>query len=147
MKKTFRVEGLKELEKALLELKTATARRLVRKNLMAAAEPMADAARALVPDDPATTGYDLGRSIAVSTKLSRRQRKKARRIVKSGVEVFMGSGPLPHAHLQEFGTVNHAAQPFMRPAWDAHKDGVVDAMREATWADIEMIAKRNARKV
>ena len=27
-----------------------------------------------------------------------------------------------HGHLQEFGTVNHAAQPFMRPATRLNRD-------------------------
>lgn len=31
----------------------------------------------------------------------------------------------PHAHLQEFGTLNHSANPFIRPAYDQEKTKVV----------------------
>jgi HK97 gp10 family phage protein len=31
----------------------------------------------------------------------------------------------PHAHLQEFGTVNHSAKPFMRPGYDEEKTKII----------------------
>lgn len=146
MRVTFKVEGLKELERALLQLKTATAKRLMRKVLMAAAQPVADDAYGLAPDDPSTQGRDLKASIGVGTQLSKRQRRLARRMSRSGVEVYVGAGAMPHAHLQEFGTVNHPAHPFMRPAWDSNKDGVMESVKAGAWAEIEKVAERERKK-
>src|SRR5688572_2776800 len=114
--------------------------------------PVADTARALAPDDPETGGYDLRNSIAVSTKLSARQRKAKRRAIKSGdaeksfAEIYAGAGPLPQAHLQEFGTVNHPPQPFLRPAWDQHKGGVLETIKRDLGGMIIAAAKRVAAR-
>ncbi len=146
MRVSFKVEGFKDIENALIELKTATAKNIAKKVLIKAGKPIADAAIAYAPDDPATNGYDLKRSIAVSSKLSRRQKKMARRTVKSGVEVYVGAGPLPQAHLQEFGTVSHPAHPFMRPAWDANNGKAFNSIKADMWTEIEAAANRAARK-
>src|SRR5690606_2344940 len=65
---------------------------------------------------------------------------------KTLVEVFVGAGPVPHAHLQEFGTAHHGPQPFARPAWDAAKGGAIDTVKSEMWSEIEKAAKRLARK-
>ncbi|WP_274875080.1 HK97-gp10 family putative phage morphogenesis protein [Sinorhizobium meliloti] len=49
---------------------------------------------------------------------------------KASAEVFVGAGPVPHAHLQEFGTSRHGPQPFARPAWDAGKNQVLDTIKD-----------------
>lgn len=158
---TVKIDGLRELEKALSELPKATGKSVLRRVLVKRAQPVADAMRALTPDDPATGGYDLKRSIAVGTKLSRRQAKLHRAASgggprmtaagwradpKTAVEAFVGAGPLPHAHMQEFGTIDDAPQPFARPGWDATKAGVLDGLKDDLWAEIEKSAKRLARK-
>lgn len=161
MAQTVRVEGLRELEAALKDLSKATGKSVLRRVLLKRAEPVAAAARAMAPDDPDTGGYDLRKSITVGTKLSRRQASLNRAATgggarmtaegfrsdpKNSVEVFVGAGPVPHAHLQEFGTVNHGPQPFMRPAWDANKNGVLAGLKDDLWAEIEKAAKRLAKK-
>lgn len=153
MAKTIvKIEGLRELDAALGELPKTTAKAVLRKVGLKALQPVADDARALAPDDPETGGNDLRSSIAVSTKLSPRQARLARSAVKKGeadksfVEVYAGAGPLPYAHLQEFGTVNHAAQAFMRPAWDQNKMKVLESVKDGLWGEIEKAAKRLAKK-
>lgn len=138
---SVKVEGLKELEQALRGLPKANAKRVLNKTLKEAGEPVAKTARALVPVEQ---GY-LRESIDVSTKLSGRQRKLHKK--QSPVEMFIGPGPDPAGHLQEFGSgPGHQAQAFMRPAWDQHKNEVLDTIANRTWLEIEKAAARLAKK-
>ena len=144
---TVRVDGLRELEKALSDLPKATGKNVLRRVLKKRAQPVADAMRATAPDDPATGGNDLKSSIGVSTKLSPRQRGLHRKFGgKAAVEMFVGAGPVPHAHLQEFGTVNHSPQPFARPAWDSGKGPLLEGLKDDIWAEIATAAARLAKK-
>lgn len=150
MKTTVRVEGLKEIDAALGELGKATGRNVMRRVAVKRLEPMAEKARQLAPDDPATGGNDLKRSIAVSTQLSTKQRKLNRKS-KSEAEAHMGpAGPggkvPPQGIFQEFGTQKHGPQSFMRPVWDGGKDALLDGIKDDLWAEIDKAAARNARK-
>src|SRR5690606_5127845 len=85
MATTVRVDGLRELNDALEQLPKSTQRSVLRRVGLKALQPVADAARAMAPDDPATGGNDLRSSIGVGTKLSPRQAKLARRMIKKGL--------------------------------------------------------------
>lgn len=139
---TVKVEGLSELQASLRELPDATAKSVIRRVLKKRGEPIAERARSLVPVDQG----DLRDSITVTTRLSRRQRAKHRKIGPDDIEMFVGAGPLPQAHLQEFGTEHSSPQPFMRPAWDAEKDGVLEGIKQDLWLEIEKAANRLARR-
>jgi hypothetical protein len=144
-----RVEGLRELDRALAELPKSTAKAVLRRTLLKAGEPLADEMRSLAPDDASTGGNDLKSSIAVGTKLSRRQAKLHRREFKNDkafAEVFVGPGPDPAAWNQEFGNINHGPQSFARPAWDGKQREVLDIIKTETWNEIEKAAQRLARK-
>ncbi|WP_268890732.1 HK97-gp10 family putative phage morphogenesis protein [Mesorhizobium xinjiangense] len=144
-----KIDGLKELERALAELPKATGKNVLRRTLRKAAQPVADAMRDKAPDDPNTGGNDLRSSIAVSTKLSKRQKSQHRKMFKSdkaSVEIFVGAGPLPQAHLQEFGAPQHGPQSFARPAWDANKRQVLDTIKDDLGEEIVKAAKRLAKK-
>lgn len=135
------VEGLKELEQALQQLPKANTKAVLQRTLKEAGEPVAKTARSLAPEH---LGY-LREGIDVSTRLSSRQSKLHKK--HSPVEMFIGPGPDPAAHLQEFGTgPGHQAQPFMRPAWDQHKNEVLDIIANRTWLEIEKTAARLAKK-
>lgn len=136
------IEGLDELQTALRKLPDATAKNVVRRILRARAQPIADRAEQLAPEDQG----DLKDSIAVSTRLSKRQKRMHRKVDPHDIEVYVGPGPLPQAHLQEFGTQNHQAKPFMRPAWDAEKNKVLHNLRVDLWNEIQKAAARLARK-
>ena len=146
MKGLVRLEGFKELEKALSEIgKASTQKAVVRRALKKAAQPMADTAMALAPRQEGT----LQASIAVGTKLSARQAKLHRRMFKddkAAVEMFVGAGPLSSAHNQEFGNEHHGPQPFMRPAWDAHAMPTLNRIGNLMWDEIDKQAKRNRKK-
>jgi HK97 gp10 family phage protein len=136
------VEGLAEVQTALRQLPDATAKNVLRRVGRKRLAPVAERARELVPVGQG----ELRDSIAVSTRLTRRQRGKHRKDAPDDVEVFAGAGPHPQAHLQEFGAEHHGPQPFMRPAWDAEKDGVLAGIKQGLWDEIEKAATRLARK-
>jgi HK97 gp10 family phage protein len=147
---TVKVEGLRELAATLDQLPKAVARNALRRALIKRGQPLADTMRSLAPDDPRTGGMDLRNSIGVGTKLSPRQAKlhrKENKDDKQFAEVFVGAGPVPHAHLQEWGTVFHGPQPFARPAWDQHKDTILEGIKDDLWAEIDKAAKRHAKKL
>jgi HK97 gp10 family phage protein len=136
------VEGLAEVQTALRQLPDATAKAVLRRVGRKRLAPVAERARELTPVGQG----ELRDSITVSTRLTRRQRGKHRKDGQDDVEVFAGAGPHPQAHLQEFGTEHHGPQPFMRPAWDAEKEGVLAGIGQDLWSEIEIAAARLARK-
>jgi HK97 gp10 family phage protein len=136
--------GGKELEQALLQLPKATAKGVLRRTLLKAAQPIEAQAAALAPRD---TGK-LQESIVVSTRLKKSQRRGPRF---TGVEVFIGASSSGnkkgyHAHLVEFGTSKMAARPFMRPAFDMLSAKTLDAIRIDIWAVLSKAARTLARK-
>lgn len=140
MEVKVRVLGLSQLEQGLSELPRATGRNVLRRVLRQRGEPIAERARNLAPIDEG----DLKDSIAVSTKLSRSQRRKRRK--KATVEMFVGPGTHPQAITQEFGTWFHPPQPFMRPAWAAEKGRILEDLSGDLWTEIDKSARRIARK-
>lgn len=149
--RVVKVEGLSDLVASLQALPKAVARNTLRRVLSKRAEPMAGTMRERAPDDPATTGKrDLKTSIAVGTKLSKRQarlHRKENRNDKQFAEVFVGAGALPQAHLSEFGGPNNAPVGFARSAWDQHQDLILGGLRDDLWTEIDKTAKRRAKKL
>jgi HK97 gp10 family phage protein len=141
-KMKVKIEGLKELDRALGQLPKATAKAALRQVLRDAAEPMARAARQMAPKDE----YHLYESIDVSTKLNQRQRALHREENKPTFqEMFMGTND-PAGVQQEFGNERHTAQPFMRPAWDTEKVPTLNRIANSLWLRIEQAAQRLARR-
>lgn len=148
---TVKLEGFAELEQALKQLgKQATQKASLRRALKKAAQPLADLARGKAPVD---TGA-LQQSVIVGAKLNGRQAKLHRRMFRddrSSVELFVGPSYLlgdggRHGHLLEFGTVNIAPQPFMRPAWQQDQRAMLDRLRAEIAIDIDKAVKRAARR-
>ncbi|WP_027488470.1 HK97-gp10 family putative phage morphogenesis protein [Allorhizobium undicola] len=137
---SIKVEGLRELQAALAELPKATGRRVALRALTKAATPIADAGRANAPE---RKGY-LKKSYGVGTKLTRRQRKVSKK--ESQFEVYAGPGGDPAGVQTEFGNEHQAAEPHLRPAWDANKDRALETIKEELWTEIEKAAQRLARK-
>lgn len=137
-----RMEGLKEVQAALRKLPDATAKNVMRRVMKTNAKPIADDAQARAP---VSQGH-LRRSIAVTTKLTRRQRSKHRKLGKGDVEMFIGAGPDPAAHMQEFGTSKETPQPFMRPAWDGGWRTLWLKIKQDMWNEIRKSSERLMRK-
>jgi hypothetical protein len=60
--------------------------------------------------------------------------------------MFVGPGPDPAAWNQEFGNVNHGAQPFARPAWDQEAQPTLERVGRHLWDEFEKSRLRAARK-
>ncbi len=138
----MKVFGLKELERALEGLPKATAKATLRVALKKAAQPVADAAASMAP---VRTGR-LSESISVRTQLSKRQRRGRKE--RGAVVLHIGAETprAPHAHLVEFGTRFMPARPFLRPAWDGKKDGVLASIKTNLWSQIEKTRRRLAKR-
>lgn len=163
---TMKVEGLKELDKALAELPKATARNVLVRALKKAAEPMRAAAAAKAPvltgklrDSVVFTTkkpkyHDMGsvayyfamRGGASKDEAAAAMRGARQQYPNAFAEVFMGPTRRKVGYWQEFGTVNMSPNPFMRPAWDAHKRKTVDVFSAILEAEIDKSAKRLAKK-
>jgi len=152
-----KIEGLRECEAALEALGKSLGRGVLRRVAKRALEPIAADAQSAVEASTEGTG-DLSKSIAVSGSLSKAQRKDARKDTKSFVEMHVGAGALTQAISQEFGTGERfqrktgksvgsvAPEPFLRPAWDAHKAAIPAKVGEDLWSDIEKTAARKAKR-
>jgi hypothetical protein len=135
-----RVEGLREVKDALEELPKATSRNVQLRVLKKWAEPIKSDGEARAPK---LTGKS-ALTYAVSTKLSRRQRRLHPK--ESPVEVYVGPSPNPSLLQQEFGNKNHGPQPHLRPAWDGNKDRSFSGITQDFWDEIKKAADRLAKK-
>lgn len=119
-----RLKGSAELERRLLEIPYEVLREL-RPALLAGAHDIADAMEALVPEKDG----DLLGSIAVTgpneTTPAYASGGGSITLQANQAAVTVGNTDVRHGHLQEFGTVNHEAQPFMRPAFRLKKAKVM----------------------
>ena len=161
------VEGLADLDRALAEMKKATAVNTSRRGMETALQPVLDAAKAKVPVRKGNLRSSLG--IGKSVKRGTEQVADSRM---AGV-LAMYVGPVVegikaggkkwqryiarHAHLVEFGTgprvqkttgryVGRApAQPFLRPAWDENKAAVLKSLAAHLWTEITKSQARTAK--
>jgi len=143
MKPKFKVEGFQDLERALMDLPKVTAKASVRRVLKKAAQPIADAGAGNAPVEVG----DLRESYGVGTKLTKRQQSVSAK--ESEVEVYAGPGKHGHASgLQtEFGNEHQAAQPHLRPAWDANRMGALDSIKDDLWADVQRSIARYRKRL
>lgn len=142
---SFSVEGLAELDAQLERLKPGTAKGALRRVLRKSARPLAEKMAAGAPRGQG----DLAASIAVTSKLSRRQASMHRKMFRddrASVEMFVGPGPLPQAITQEFGTWFHPPQPFVRPAWDEDQRAMLERIRQELWVEITKTIDRAAAR-
>lgn len=157
---TVKVDGQAELEKALFALgSTSTARRVGQRALMVAAEPMVEAIQRFAPKDK----MNLDRSIKAQP--SNRDRNRDTASVVIGIDgsvnptVTMArqsngkrKGPVidlgvaGYSVMQEFGTPKMAANPFMRPGFDATAALVITRVGATLGSEIEKSAARLAKK-
>ena len=145
-RQTVKIDGLKGLERALSELPRATGKNVLRRVLKARGQPIADAAAGAATRRSGA----LAESFAVSTQLSPRQKGQHRKMFandKAAVEMFVGAGPLPQAHLEEFGSVNNDPQPMLRPAWDEGQAALLEGISDDLWKEIDKAASRLAKKL
>ncbi|QFS82343.1 HK97-gp10 family putative phage morphogenesis protein [Roseivivax sp. THAF197b] len=103
----------------------------LRPALVRSADEVAGNMRALAPEDEG----DLIASIAVTGPLETTPAYAdgggRRTAGPNEALVTVGDPDMRHGHLQEFGTVHHEAQPFMRPGWRLAKPRVERRIKRA----------------
>lgn len=157
----IKVQGLKELDLALGQLRTkAMAKGVVKRALFEAFEPMQAKAQAAAPgrDDPSEVIY-YGRGanrrirqpgttralVQISDRLTKRQASKQRKAGKHFVEIYVGTRDAK-AHLEEFGSVNQPAHPFMRPAYDGEAEPGIRRFVTSLTSELEKAAIKEAAR-
>ena len=149
MRFTVEVTGLRDLEARLSELSRASGKAALRRAGIKSMQPMAEIARALAPDDPATPPPDdLKSSIAVSSKMKAGRSSRRAAEGRSSVNVYMGptKSGYPQAIMQEFGTIHHAPQPYMRPAWDQDHGAMLERLKSEMWAEVLKTIRRAEKR-
>lgn len=140
---TFTLVGARETMEALRTmLPDRTAKNIMKRTLRKRAEPFA--AR-MAAQAPVKTGQ-LKTSVGSGTRLSAKQRSEFRKEHEDDVVIHVGAGPLPQAHLIEYGASHMTPQPFARPAWDAEKMGMLKDLLQDMKQEIDKAAARAARK-
>ncbi len=140
------LEGFEELSRTFDGLAKATARNTAKKALKAGGEPIIDHFRRIAPRS-SLSELHMAESGGVGTKLTRAQARQHRKSLdRDFAEVFVGPGNAPAAVQQEFGNVNHPAQPSLTPAWESEKRGSLKIIMRVLWQEIKKSAARQARK-
>lgn len=121
---TVTVSGLRELLGAFDKLSFKTKRRVLERILMRRMEPIAVTAK--VNAAPIYLWGDLERSIQVRTTPPHDAPPETRD--PDSVNVYVGPGRNPQATLREFGTSRVPAHPYMRPAWDQHREDLPEGV-------------------
>lgn len=141
MKVSIKVEGLKELDKALGELDENLRGKALYQALTYASQPMLKEAkqRASLAQEPHQMEYK-GQMVQVQPGLLKsaiRRKRIKRRFYRNGaaIMIYVGRGTKQkifprYWHFIEKGTVKMQAVPFLRPAFDNNKDKAVERFKE-----------------
>lgn len=164
MATTVKIEGFRELEDSLKQFSRSTGKNVLGRALAKAAEPVRAAAEAKAPKDTGAL------QLSIKTIIRRNLRNKGMVLAVIGPQMGayrtltnptpyvrgvkrgtmrtyqIGSSPGVYGNWVEFGTSDTPAQPFMRPAWEAHKDGALEIMKTELAVEIDKAAARAARK-
>lgn len=126
--------GLASLNRRMKAIPVAV-RRAVVPALVKGAEEIAAAQKALAPDDPSTLVLDLKRSIEVTAPgqatPAYSQPGGARVAGELEALVTAGNTHVRYAHLQEYGTTRHAAQPFFWPGFRLARKRAANRIKRA----------------
>jgi HK97 gp10 family phage protein len=136
--------GGAEIDAALRELPRRLAKAVTTRSATKALKVFVDAANAKAP--VGRTG-NLSKSYKVGARsvLTRRQKSQADQPAADEVIVYAGTAN-PAGQMQEFGTVNHAAQPHARPAWEETRQKVVDSLEQDFAAEVAKTKARAAKR-
>ncbi|UZW55947.1 hypothetical protein NUH86_03905 [Sphingobium sp. JS3065] len=157
----IKVQGLKELDAALGQLRTkAMARGVIKRALIEAAKPMHQQAQEAAPgraDPNEVITYGKGDNrrvrqpgttqalVQIGDRLTKRQAGQARKAGKSFVEIYVGTRDAK-AHFEEFGSANQPPHPFLRPAYDSEAEPTIRRFVGTLTNELEKVAVREARR-
>jgi HK97 gp10 family phage protein len=150
-----KVDGGAELAALFDQLPKSLTDAVVKAAGKKALQPVLDSAKTTVLHQ-SVKDYGLLNSLVISTALSKRQKRIAR---KGDVAVYAGpSYPRgAHGHLVEFGTGPRyhksgkyvgimPPEPFMRPAWDGNSGKVLGIMRDEIWSVLRKAVARMRKR-
>ncbi len=158
----LRVElgDLRPIVAQLDKLKRTLRNRILRQAMVKAARIMAKAVKQNAPKEIGTDTYSraragqLKRSIGFKVSTSKNGVVTAIAGPRRGFRIVLGArirgkntgkavayDPVKTAHLVEFGSVHAAAKPFIRPAMEASRDAVIEAIVSTIQAGIERLGK------
>ena len=136
MKASFSLSGGPDLAKRLQQLPDALSRDVQLAALKAGAEPIRAAAAVKAPRSHGP-GPHMADDIVIGVTSAAKLEKQGRF---TETVVVVGPSHTPHDHFyglfQEYGTAHHAAQPFMRPAFDTEAQASLARILAALWAKI-----------
>lgn len=145
---TVKIEGFKELERALAdELPKATAKNVSRRAMIDAMKPVEERAKQFAP----VAEHEGGQlRDSITTKPVKAKRISRTRYASSNT-IEVATGPTGreeggNAAWQEFGTVKMGPKGYMRAAADFEAQEAVDRLREHLATQIEKAKARIARK-
>lgn len=147
-----KVEGLRELGAAMQALGNEVAKRIASGMTSAAAGVVRKDAIARAPEhDKVHTvdGVEVQPGNLKKNIVRKKVAKSKTRLTSEHIVTVRGKRKDGYAarygRLQEFGTVHHAPQPFLRPAFDGKKMEAIEAMKKAAGRRIEAAAKKAAK--
>lgn len=146
---SFEFKGFKELYRAIDHLPEVVRKVELEPLLVKALSPMMEYARVMAPDDVLTgPPWSLPQSIEVSSRQRSGRARSDRALGRFDARAYMGptKGGYPQAIMQEFGTINHIAQPYMRPAWDSEKHTALRIIGDGLGERLQVIAQRYGAK-
>ncbi len=162
MAKSYKISGLRELDKNLEQFTKSTQRRVLERVLKQTAKPVEDAAKRLAPVDKGDLKRSIetvilksnaGKAAFANAMQSGATRQEAGQAARAANKAAAGQGlsatvrvraNAPHAIFAEFGTQKMPAQPFMGPAFRSVK--TVETMRNLLRVEIDKTAKRMANR-
>ena len=149
---TVRVRGLRELGEAMRALCRETAQKIAVAMTSAAAGVVRKDAIARAPEheEPHTVDGVLVQPGNLKRNIVRKKVAKSQtRLTSEHIVTVRGKRKDGYAarygRLQEFGTVHHAPQPFLRPAFDSNRMKAVETMKQTGGRRI-MAAAKKAKK-
>lgn len=152
MTASLTISGFKEIDALLQSMPRRLAGQGVTAGLRKALQPVAAAARSYAPGS-------LDTRIRIAPTIKAGQQGQSLEKPGPGKRVMYVGSTAPHAHLVEFGTGPRyhksgkyvgimTPDPFLRPAWDAHKDEVLATLSQAIKEEIaKAIGRRSARAI
>lgn len=139
----MKFEGGRDIERAMKELGGhAASKRLGRRVLKKAAEPVRDKAKRLARREEGI----LQDAIEVGTRISGRARGVIGKEADGTVRVFVGIDQGAPQEVNIYSQVEEFRHPFMRPAWDSEGRKSIDRIAPLLWDDIQRTSARLAKK-
>jgi HK97 gp10 family phage protein len=146
---TVRVDGLKELQRALTKLPVELQRASETNALREGMKPVLKTARATAPSDTGLLKKAMGLTVrkgknGITARVGARTGFK-KQVTRKGKSVM--ADPSKYSHLVEYGTSHSAAKPFIRPAVENNTSEITAGLAKGYEKGMEKaLAKVKSRK-